>query len=349
MMIKETKMHKVGIIGASGYTGYELIKRLTKHNFVQLVVLNSETYAGQKVKELYKEFSGNNIFTNYSIEEIKNMNVDVMFLAVPNGTAMKLAPQLLNANIKVIDLSADYRFKNKEKYEKVYNIKHCDKDDCDKEENGKKRKAVYGLPELFRNKIKKAELIANPGCYATGMTLSTYPIQKLAKYIVFDCKSGWSGAGKSSVYAKDPNIIKDNIVAYNLTTHRHKYEISQFIKTKLSFTPHVIDTFQGMMITAHILLKKEREAEDIKQNAEKIKNILRKCYVDCPFVEVADGIPELHKVQGTNKCIIGGFEIDENNQLVIVTVLDNLVKGASGQAVQNMNIMLGLDEKEGLI
>ncbi|MBS3122080.1 N-acetyl-gamma-glutamyl-phosphate reductase [Candidatus Woesearchaeota archaeon] len=339
-------MYNIGIIGASGYTGYELIKRLTKHNSVQLVVLNSETYAGQKVNKLYKDFSGDNIFTNYSIEEIKSMNVDVVFLAVPNGTAMKLAPELLNANIKVIDLSADYRFKDPEVYEKVYNIKHCDKEN-DKESgkvqhNDKERKAVYGLPELFRNKIKKAELIANPGCYATGMTLSTYPIQKLAKYIVFDCKSGWSGAGKSSVYAKDPNTIKDNIIAYNLTTHRHKYEISQFIKTKLSFTPHVIDTFQGMMITAHVLLKKNYDAAEIK---EKIKSF----YKESSFVEVVDDIPDIHKVQGTNKCIIGGFEIDENNQLVIVTVLDNLVKGASGQAVQNMNIILGIDEKEGLI
>lgn len=325
-------MHKVGIIGASGYTGYELIKILTKHTCVQLVVLNSETYAEQKVKELYNDFSGDNTFTNYSIEEIKSINIDVVFLAVPNGTAMKLAPQLLNENIKVIDLSADYRFKEPEVYEKVYGFQH----------NDKVRKAVYGLPELFKDKIKNAKLIANPGCYATGMTLSTYPIQKLAKYIVFDCKSGWSGAGKSSVYAKDPNIIKDNIIAYNLTKHRHKYEISQVIKTKLSFTPHVIDTFQGMMITAHVLLKKNYEAAEIK---EKLKSF----YKESPFVEVVDDIPDIRKVQGTNKCIIGGFEIDENNQLVIVTVLDNLIKGASGQAVQNMNLMLGIDEKEGLI
>ena len=319
---------KVGIIGASGYTGYELIKLLKKHPGVELAVLNSKSYAGQTVKSLYPDFWDDELkFTDLSIEEVNKL--DLVFLAVPHKTAMEIVPKL---KCKVIDLSADYRFKETSVYEEVYETEHTDK----------KTKSVYGLPELFKEKIKESRVIANPGCYATGMVLSAYPIQKLAQHIVYDCKSGYSGAGKSSVYAKDSSVIKDNIVAYKLTKHRHKYEVQQFIKPKISFTPHVIDTFQGMMVTTHILLKKK---EDIK----KIFKVYSEFYKNHPFVEITDNIPDLHKVQKTNKIIMGGFEIDENNQLVIVAVLDNLLKGASGQAVQNMNLMLGFDETEGLL
>jgi len=322
-------MANVGIIGASGYTGYELMKILKKHPGAELKVLNSQSYAGKKVCELYADFEDKELkFTNFSDIELSGAKIDLMFLAVPNTAAMKLVPWL---NMKIIDLSADYRFKNIEDYEKVYNAKHEDK----------KTKAVYGLPELFKDKIKKAKVVANPGCYATACTLGAYPIHKMAKYIVFDCKSGWSGAGKESVYAKDASVIKDNLQAYKLTKHRHKYEIQQFIKTKISFTPHVINTFQGMMCTLHVLLKKPQDPEEIKKQ-------FRIFYQGNPFVEIVDKIPDLHDVQKTNKCMIGGFEIDENNQLVIVSVIDNLIKGASGQAVQNMNLMLGFKEEEGL-
>ena len=322
-------MANIGIIGASGYTGYELIKLLKKHEGVELKVLNSKSYAGKKIVDLYPDFEDPELkFTNFTDVEINGAKIDLMFLAVPHTKAMKLVPWL---NTKVIDLSADYRFKEHEKFESVYSVQHEDK----------KTKAIYGLPELFKDKIKKAKAVANPGCYATACILATYPIQKLAKFIVYDCKSGWSGAGKKSAYAEDPSIIKDNLHAYKLTKHRHKYEIEQFIKTKISFTPHVIDTFQGMMCTAHILLKKQ-------QDPEQIKHQFKVFYHGHPFVKIVDKIPEIKDVQKTNQCHIGGFEIDENNQLVIVSVIDNLLKGASGQAVQNMNLMLGFREDEGL-
>ncbi len=325
-------MKKTGIIGASGYTGYELINILKKHPQVELKVLNSKSYEGKKVKELYPDFDGEETFTNYYVEEINNMKLDCVFLAVPHKTAFETLPKLKCK--KIIDLSADYRFKKIEKYEEVYGIKHED------EKNNKK--AVYGLPEIFKEKIKKAKIVGNPGCYATVCLLTSLPIQKLAKYIVLDCKSGYSGAGKSSIFAKDHNSIKENIVAYKLTSHRHKYEIEQFVKTKISFTPHVIDTFQGMMCTAHILLKK-------KTNKEEIIKLFEDFYKEQPFIKIiTDKTPEIKDVQKTNQCHIGGFEIDENNQLVIISVIDNLIKGASGQAVQNMNLMLGFDEKEGL-
>ncbi len=322
-------MKKAGILGASGYTGYELIKILKKHEKVDLTVLDSQSYAGQAVKSIYPDFWDEELkFTSTPIEELNKL--DLAFLAVPHKAAMGIVPEL---KCKIIDLSADYRFRKAEVYERVYETEHTDK----------KTKAIYGSPELFREKIKKARVVANPGCYATACILSAYPVQKLAKYIVFDCKSGYSGAGKNPSYYNDPKNYENNILAYKLTKHRHKYEIGQFIKTKMSFTPHVIPTFQGMMCTMHALLRKEAGRDEIK-------NLYKAFYKDEPFVKITeDRIPELHDVQKSNYCNIGGFESDENNQLVIVSVIDNLIKGASGQAVQNMNLMLGFEETEGLL
>ena len=321
-------MKQIGIIGASGYTGFELIKLVKKHPKLELKVLNSQSYAGKKVNELYKDFKGNEEYTNYSIDEINKMKLDCVFLCVPHTTAFSLVPKLKCK--KIIDLSADYRFKKVEKYNEVYGVKHLDT--C--------RKSVYGLPELFKEKIKKSKLVANPGCYATVCLLSVLPIKDLAKYTVFDCKSGWSGAGKESKFAKDHDTIKENIVAYKLVNHRHKAEMEQFLK-KISFTPHVIDAYQGMMCTAHVLLKK-----DVKK--DEVVKMFEDYYKDEPFVKIVSEIPSIKDVAKTNYCHIGGFETDDNNQLVIVAVIDNLLKGASGQAMQNMNLMFGFDEKLGL-
>lgn len=324
---------KAGIIGASGYTGYELIKILTKHKNTELAVLNTGHYGGKAVSSLYGDFKDKSLkFTNYSTDEINKMNIDVLFLCTPNGIAKDLVKQI-NKKTKIIDLSADFRFKNIKIYEKVYGIKH----------NIKKNNAVYGLPELAgqKAKIKKSKLTANPGCYVTASLLGSLPIKKLIKYAILDCKSGWSGAGKESAYAKDSSLLKDNLIAYKITNHRHKYEIEEYLGMKVSFTPHVIDTFQGMMATCHFVLNK-------KTNPEKIKQIFKDYYKDAKFVKIVDKIPEIKDVQKTNSCHIGGFEIDDNNQLVVVSVIDNLIKGASGQAVQNMNLMFGFDETEGL-
>ncbi len=323
---------RVGIIGASGYTGLELLRILSYHPFVQEVVLQSESAKGKKVSDLapdlLKSRFANVCFTEVALDSINRANLDVVFLAVPHGTAMQLVPKI---KTKVIDLSSDYRFKRPAEFERVYGQKHTDK----------KRKAVYGIPELFKKEIKHAHLVANPGCYATGMILTAYPLQKLAKTFIFDGKSGWSGAGKSSIYATDQSYIQDNIVAYHLVRHRHSFEVGQFLKVPFSFTPHVINTFQGMMITTHLFLKK-------KQDAKKVKVLLKQYYTGSPFVQIVDTIPNLHSVQKTNLVQIGGFEVDEHKRMVIVTVFDNLRKGASGQAVQNMNLMFGFDERRGL-
>jgi len=318
---------KAGIIGAAGYTGYELIKIMQNHQKIELAVLNSKTYAGKTVKSVYNDFSNPELkFTNIPIEDLNK--VDVVFLAVPNGTAMDIVPKL---KCKVIDLSADYRFEDSKIYEKIYNTKHTD--------NG--TKAVYGLPELFKKEIKKAKLVANPGCYATASILAALPIQKYSENIIFDCKSGYSGAGVKKTYVNDPINYSDNIIAYKITNHRHKYEIQQFLKNKISFTPHVIPVFRGLMCTMHAILNK-------KIDSNQIKNIYENFYKNESFVKIVKKNPELHDVQNNNYCCIGGFEIDENNQLVVISVIDNLLKGASGQAVQNMNLMFGFEETEGL-
>lgn len=320
---------KVGIIGASGYTGIELIKILIKHKNIEIKVLNSESSAGKKIKDVDASIQSDLAFTNYSIEQINNLKLDLIFLAMPNGEAMKIVPKL---NCKVVDLSGDYRFNKIKSYEENYKINHLDK----------KTKAVYGLPELFRKEIAKAKVVANPGCYATACLLAGLPIQKLSKYIVFDCKSGYSGAGKKPTYVNEPKNYTDNIIAYNIANHRHKAEAEQFLKCKISFTPHVIPTFRGLMCTMHALLKK-------KIDSKKIISLYKNFYRNEKFVKIVDKIPELHDVQNTNYCCIGGFETDKNNQLVVVATIDNLLKGASSQAVQNMNIMFGLEEGEGLM
>ncbi len=333
-----------GIIGATGFTGYELIKLLVKHPKIELKILNSISHVGKKVSELYPDFvnthasNDNLVFTNYSLDEINNMNLDVLFFCTPNGEAMKIVPKI-NKKTRIIDLSADYRFDDTEVYEKIYGIKHLDKEN----------KAAYGLAEINREKIKTSRLIANPGCYATACTLAALPLVKVAELrdavsaIVFDCKSGYSGAGRESEYVKNPALLKENIIAYKLTAHRHVAEIEQNLRCPVSFTPHVLSAFQGMMATAHIFFNKKIASLEIIQ-------AYKEFYKNEAFVKIAmQSIPSLHDVQETNNCMLGGFEIDPQNRLVIISVIDNLMKGASSQAVQNMNLMLGFDEREGLI
>lgn len=305
---------KVGIIGASGYTGYELIRILSHHPNVELVVRNSSGWGSRKVKKLYPDFKSNMTFTDYSLKEINKMKLDLLFLAMQQGFAKETAHTF---QCKVVDLSRDLRFA---------------------------ANTVYGLPEYFREKIKSANIVANPGCYATAAILAAAPIikKKLAKQIIFDCKSGYSGAGRTPSYVNEPKNYENNIIAYKITQHQHKSEIEKCLGMQISFTPHVIPVFRGIMCTAHILLNNS------KTKIRSIKSLYKKFYAKEPFVKIfEDRLPELHDVQNTNYCIIGGFEMD-NNRLVIIATLDNLVKGASGQAVQNMNIMLGFKETEAL-
>lgn len=327
----------IGIIGGSGYTGGELMRLLSHHPDANITAVTSRSKKGQNISDTHPHLK--KIFENI-FEDLTPLDVasrcDIAFTAVPHGTAMLIVPELIDAGIKVIDLSADYRLST-EVFEKTYKLKHTDP-----------RQAVYGIPELHPE-IKDQMFIANPGCYPTGASLAAAPLADagLIEGAVFDSKSGISGAGAApSAVSHYPNMA-ENIQPYKLTTHRHRAEIVQELTRldgslkNISFTPHVIPSVRGILTTAHIFMKKELDKEEVN-------DIYHNFYRDRPFIRLIKGIPVLGNVRGSNFCDIG-FELDsENNRIVVVSAIDNLVKGASGQAVQNMNIMFGLPEITGL-
>jgi N-acetyl-gamma-glutamyl-phosphate reductase len=321
----------VGILGASGYTGAELLRILYNHPKANVVVATSRQWAGKYIWQLHRHLKG---FYNLKFElpEIKNFDgCDLVFTAVPHGEAMKFVPKLLEVGIKVVDLSADYRL-DKETYERVYGKKH----------EGYVE-AVYGLTELHRDEIAKAKLVANPGCYPTGCILAVAPIADVIERVVFDCKSGITGAGmKPTEFTHYPNL-HESIVPYKVTNHRHYYEMVQELskfnpEIKISFTPQVFPGSRGILTTAHVFLKKDLSLDEIRSRYEKF-------YENCYFVRLQDEV-RLSYVRGSNFCDIALHKGED--RLVVVSAIDNLVKGASGQAVQNMNVMFGWDEKLGL-
>ncbi len=328
-------MIKVGIIGGSGYTGSELLRLLSMHPKVEVHKVTSRKWRDKPVCSLHKFLNGFYSDLKFISPNLKDLSdCDVVFTAVPHGEAMKYVPELIELGIKVIDLSADYRLK-KETYEKVYGRKHEGYIE-----------AAYGLPELFKDEIKKSNLVANPGCYPTGTILAIAPLVKkdLISSVHFDCKSGITGAGaKASDFTHYPNL-HEAITPYKVINHRHYPEILEVIekinpevKIDVHFTPHVFPGSRGILTTAYIEMK-----EKISQ--EELKSLFKKFYSACPFIRIQDEI-KLSWVRGSNFCDIA---IYSNDRTVICSAIDNLVKGASGQAIQNMNIMFRFDEKEGL-
>jgi N-acetyl-gamma-glutamyl-phosphate reductase len=328
---------EIGIIGGSGYTGGELLRLLAGHPDANVVAVTSRSRKGHKVSDTHTHLRKiyDIEFEDLSMEDMASRS-DIVFTAVPHGTAMQVVPALLEGGVKVIDLSADYRL-NTDVFEKVYKIKHTDP-----------RDAVYGIPELHPD-VSKQSFIANPGCYPTGALLAAAPLADagLIDRAVFDSKSGVSGAGaEPSIVSHYPNVA-ENIQAYKLTNHRHRAEIVQELTRldgklkKISFTPHVIPSVRGILTTAHIFIKQEIDIEGLT-------NIFCDFYQDKPFIRLIKGIPMLGGVRGSNFCDIG-FEIEQgSDRIVIISAIDNLGKGASGQAIQNMNLMFGLDETMGL-
>lgn len=313
-------MKRIGIIGASGYTGFELVKILARNPDIEFAALNSENADGARMADLYPGFDTSLVYTNYTLPEIRRMGLDLIFLAREHGYARQTYDKF---NCPVIDLSQDLRFKNG---------------------------SVYGLPEIFREHIGNSRIVANPGCYATASILAAYPLVRTGcvNHIIFDCKSGYSGAGRSPSYLNDPEHYHDNVIAYRLSDHQHGAEIAVCLRrcteteVDISFTPHVIPAFRGILCTSHVLLN-QRFARD------ELIDLYRQCYEHEPFVRIfPDRIPELHDVQHTNFCCLGGFESDDTGRVVVIATLDNLGKGASGQAVQNMNLILGFAETTSL-
>ena len=330
-------MFKVAIIGASGYTGGELLRMLLNHPEVEITDITSRQYDGTPAHKIHPHIRDSGLeFVNKEPDEL---DADVVFTATPHGASMKIVPSILETGTKVVDLSGDYRYRDNEVYEKWYGMEHTDKEN----------KGVFGLPELYRDEIKKAKLVANPGCFPTGAILSSYPLVKnnLVDRIVIDSKSGVSGAGvNASATTHYPNIA-DNLNPYKITSHRHMSEIQQelhgFDDVKVSFTPHLIPVIRGIQTTSNSFLIKDITTDELRE-------VYEKEYGNEYFIKLMDEgeIPHLSSVRGSNFVHIGGFEIDETGRIVMLSAIDNLVKGASGQAIQNMNILLGLDESTGL-
>jgi len=338
-------MTEIAIVGGSGYTGGELIRLLQKHPNVEIKNITSRQFNGTPVDKVHPHLKDTGlVFENIAPN---NLDVDIVFTATPHGASMKIVPEILKTDSKVIDLSGDYRFNDIATYEKWYDIKHTSPIE-----------AVYGLPEIHREAIKKANLVANPGCFPTGAILANLPLSKegLVKNIIIDSKTGVSGGGVNpNPVFHYPNCA-DNVVPYNIISHRHGPEIQQelaaFSNVKVSFTPHLVPVIRGILTTSHSFLKEfdETNSDEINDTKEKIIEVYKKQYSNEFFVKILDDgeIPTLNAVRGSNYAHIGGFEIDQNGRLIVISAIDNLVKGASGQAIHNMNLMCGFKETTAL-
>jgi N-acetyl-gamma-glutamyl-phosphate reductase len=331
-------MYKVGIIGGTGYTGSELSRLLCTHPEVELAALTSRQSAGKKVSDSQTFLKGYSdlVFTE-KISETKDL--DLVFVATPHGVAMGEVPQLMESGMKVIDLSGDYRLHDTAKYAKWYGHQHTDPKNLPK--------SVYGLPELFRDKIKKSKLVANPGCYATSITLACAPLIKagvVEKDIIADAKSGTSGAGMVPSPRLHHPFCGESVIPYSVGTHRHapevEFAIEKFsgIDTEVMMVPHLIPIVRGIISSCYMNLKKSMSDEDIAK-------IYEKQYGKERFVHYVKE-PSIRAVVGSNHAHVSSNVL--GGKVVAFGVLDNLVKGASGQAVQCMNLMLGIKETTGI-
>jgi len=333
---------KVGIVGGTGYTGVELLRLLALHPKVELRVITSRADAGMPVSQMFPSLRGY-VDMAFSHPDQANLTAcDLVFFATPNGIAMQEAVALLDAGVRVIDLSADFRIKDVALWEKWYGMTHA----CPQ----LIEQAVYGLPEVNRAEIRQARLVANPGCYPTAVQLGFLPLLEEnlvdSTNLIADAKSGVSGAGRRAEIGTLLAEAGDNFKAYNVGGHRHLPEIKQGLaravgrEVGLTFVPHLLPMIRGIHATlyAHV----EREAE--------LQSLYEQRYKDEPFVDVmpAGSHPETRSVRGANVCRIALHRPQDGNVLVILSVIDNLVKGAAGQAVQNMNIMFGLPETTAL-
>lgn len=339
-------MIKVGIIGSTGYAGGELVRLLMQRDDVEIVWYGSKSYVGQEYASIYQ-----NMFEivdakcmDDNMEELAD-KVDVIFTATPQGLCASLVNEEILSKVKIIDLSADFRIKDVDTYEAWYKIKHPTPEYI--------KEAVYGLPEINREDIKKARLIANPGCYPTCSFLSIYPLVKEGlidpNSIIIDAKSGTSGAGRG---AKVDNLyceVNESIKAYGVASHRHTPEIEEQLSyaagepVVINFTPHLVPMDRGILITAYANLVKAVSYEEVKA-------VYDKYYADEYFVRVLnkDVTPQTRWVKGSNFVDVN-FKIDpRTKRIIMMGAMDNLVKGAAGQAVQNMNLMFGLEENKGL-
>jgi len=339
----------VGIVGGTGYTGVELLRLLLRHPNVQVNVLTSRTEDGRRVDDMFPSLRGHTElkYSDLNIDELKKC--DVVFFATPHGVAMQHAQQLLAANTKVIDLAADFRLQNLAQFEKWYGMQHACPEVL--------KDSVYGLSELNREQIKNANVVGNPGCYPTTVQLGLAPLFKQAETlvkpesIIIDAKSGVSGAGRKASLGMIYSENADNFKAYGVAGHRHHPEIVEALENisgqknlfdQILFVPHLVPMIRGMFSTIYVDLTEQGAAADLQSLYEKF-------YANEIFVDVmpANSSPETRSVRGANQLRIALYK-PHPNKLIVLSVQDNLVKGAAGQAVQNMNLMFGFAEDAGL-
>ena len=337
-------MINAGIVGGTGYTGVELLRVLALHSEVEVTVVTSRADTGKAISTVYPNLQGiydEVLFTAPDVETLKQC--DVVFFATPNGIAMQMAEALLEHSIKVIDLSADFRLQDVPEWERWYGMTH--------ESPALIQQAVYGLPEINREKIKQAQLVACAGCYPTAVQLGLLPLIEEGlidlKQIIADVKSGVSGAGRKAALSTLMSETGESFKAYAVEGHRHLPEIKQSLaivandEIGLTFVPHLTPMIRGI----HATLYTQTDAE-----LADIQNLYQQRYQNESFVSVLpQGVcPDTRNVRGSNHCQIGLFKPQGENTLVVLSVIDNLVKGAAGQAVQNMNLMFGFEEPQGL-
>lgn len=339
----------MGIVGGTGYTGVELLRLLLRHPNVQVNVLTSRTEDGRRVDDIFPSLRGHTElkYSDLNIDELKKC--DVVFFATPHGVAMQHAQQLLAANTKVIDLAADFRLQNLAQFEKWYGMQHACPEIL--------KDSVYGLSELNREQIKNANVVGNPGCYPTTVQLGLAPLFKQAETlvkpesIIIDAKSGVSGAGRKASLGMIYSENADNFKAYGVAGHRHHPEIVEALENisgqknvfdQILFVPHLVPMIRGMFSTIYVDLTEQGAAADLQSLYEKF-------YANEMFVDVmpANSSPETRSVRGANQLRIALYK-PHPNKLIVLSVQDNLVKGAAGQAVQNMNLMFGFTEDAGL-
>ena len=336
-------MVKIGIVGGTGYTGVELLRILANHQEAELVCVTSRGEAGKPVTELFASLRG---FVDIAFSEPDPAllkSCDLVFFATPNGTAMQSAPELLEAGVRVIDLAADFRIRDPLLWEQWYGMTHACPDLLDV--------AVYGLPEINREKIRDALLVANPGCYPTASILGFLPVVEQGLVdtgaLVADCKSGVSGAGRGASVATLMAECGESFKAYGVAGHRHLPEIRQVLgwargeQPGLTFVPHLVPMIRGILATLYGRL--ETQGVDLQA-------LYEERYRGEPFVDVmpAGSLPETRNLRGSNRCQIAVHRPQDGDTVVVLSAIDNLVKGAAGQAVHNMNLMCGLPETAGL-
>lgn len=336
-------MIKVGIVGATGYTGVELLRLLASHDGVEVAIATSRSAAGRRVDEAFPNLRGHCDLTFIEPAADSLAGCDVVFFATPNGTAMWQVPALLDAGVRVIDVSADFRLRDAAEWSRWYGMEHACPHLLDE--------AVYGLPELYREAIREARLVANPGCYATAIQLGFLPLIQSGRVdsarLIADGKSGTSGAGRRERVDLLLAEASDSLRAYGAGGHRHRAEIVQGLQDAgkeavgLTFVPHLAPMVRGIHATLYAELAEETD----------VQALFERHYADEPFVDVlpAGSHPETRSVRGANHCRLALHRPQgEDRRVVVLAVIDNLVKGAAGQAIQNLNLMCGFEETRGL-